>query len=85
MNSELQSLTREGEQNIINLIEASEALIKNARRSTQMQKHARLIQYAKTGGPSIGFRADVPDKTRKVTLDLTEKQIAKIQRILGNE
>jgi hypothetical protein len=51
MNSELQSLTREGEQNIINLIEASEALIKNARRSTQMQKHARLIQYAKTGGP----------------------------------
>jgi hypothetical protein len=33
----------------------------------------------------FGFRADVPDKTRKVTLDLTEKQIAKIQRILGNE
>jgi hypothetical protein len=86
MNSELQSLTREGDVLWQRLEDELSVLIRLARMRARTRRSRQMfIQYAKTGGPSIGFRADVPDKTRKVTLDLTEKQIAKIQRILGNE
>jgi len=32
----------------------------------------------------FGFRTDVPAKTRTVTLELTEEQIAEVERVLGN-